>query len=173
MRYIHQQFSFYGLYICLADVLTHRISVNNTFGDVMEELPKKAKAVMGIYAVAVSVTQSVVTFFGLHRDDIIVWSVAVFVVALTWSYVYIVLFFRHYRYMITDGMIIIKKGALFKRRHLIYIDQISLITIRETFVHRWFGLCTIWFHAQGSVVRLSFVPVEKSEQLKEILDSRH
>lgn len=139
----------------------------------MEELPKKAKAVMGIYAVAVSFTQGVATFFGLHRDDIIVFAVAVFVVALVSSYVYIVLFFRHYRYMVSDGVIIIKKGALFKRRHLIYMDKISLITIRETFVHRWFGLCTIWFHAQGSIVRLSFVPVEKSEQLQKILDSRH
>lgn len=139
----------------------------------MEELPKKAKVIMGIYATAFSITQGVITFFGLHRDDIIVFSVAVFVVALVSSYVYIVLFFRHYRYKVTDGVIIIKKGALFKRRHLIYMDKISLITIRETFVHRWFGLCTIWFHVQGSVVRLSFVPVDKSEQLKKILDSRH
>ena len=139
----------------------------------MEELPKKAKAVMGIYAVAISALEGTVTFLGLHRDDIIVITVAVVIVALASSYVYIVLFFRHYRYSICDGVIIIKKGALFKRRHLIYMDKISLITIRETFVHRWFGLCTIWFHAQGSIVRLSFVPVEKSEQLQKILDSRH
>ena len=70
-------------------------------------------------------------------------------------------------------MIVIKKGALFKRRHLIYVDKISTITIHESFVHRWFKLCTIYFHVQGSVVRLSFVPVDKSDELKKILDSRH
>ena len=138
----------------------------------MEELPKKAKAVMGIYAVAISALEGTVTFFGLHRDDIIVITVAVVIVALASSYFYIVLFFRHYRYSICDGVIIIKKGALFKRRHLIYINKISSITVRESFVHRWFKLCTIIFYVQGTVIRLSFVPVEKSAHLKEILDSR-
>ena len=145
----------------------------NTFGDIMEELPKKAKTVMGLYATATSVVQSVITFFTLNRDDIIVFSVMIFIVATVGSYVYVVLCFRHYRYYVSDGVIIIKKGALFKRRHLIYVDKISTITIHESFVHRWFKLCTIYFHVQGSVVRLSFVEIEKSEQLKKILDSRH
>ena len=142
-------------------------------GDVMEELPQKAKAVMGIYGAAATLAQSSVAFFGINRDDFSVILVALIVVGLVSSYVYIVLFFRHYRYYIDDGMIIIKKGALFKRRHLIYIDKISLVTIRETFVHRWFKLCTIWFNVQGSVIRLSFVPIEKSDKLQKILDSHH
>lgn len=139
----------------------------------MQELPGKAKTVMGIYSAAVTVAQSSVAFLGFNRDDFIVILVTLFVVASVGSYVYVVLFFRHYRYYISDGVIIIKKGALFKRRHLIYVDRISMITVRESFVHRIFGLCTVWFHAQGSVVRLSFVEVEKSEQLQKILDSRH
>lgn len=139
----------------------------------MEELPQKAKAVMGIYATALTVAQGSVAFFGIKRDDFIVILVALIVSAVAGSYVYIVLFFRHYRYYVSDGVIIIKKGALFKRRHLIYVDKISLITVHESFVHRWFKLCTVWFHVQGSVVRLSFVTVEKSEQLQKILDSRY
>ncbi len=139
----------------------------------MEELPQKAKVVMGIYGVASTLAQSSVAFFGFNRDDFVVILVALLVVSTVGSYVYIVLFFRHYRYFISDGVVVIKKGALFKRRHLIYIDKISTITIHESFVHRWFDLCTIYFHVQGSVVRLSFVSVEKSEKLKEILDSRH
>ncbi len=139
----------------------------------MEELPQKAKAVVGIYSAAATLAQTSVAFFGFKRDDFIVILVALFIIATASSYVYIVLFFRHYRYFISDGVIIIKKGALFKRRHLIYIDKISTITIHESFVHRWFKLCTIYFHAQGSVVRLSFVPIEKSVKLQEILDSRN
>ena len=142
-------------------------------GDVMQELPSKAKAVMGIYGAAVTVAESSVAFFGFNRDDFIVIFAMLFIVASVGSYVYIVLFFRHYRYYISDGVIIIKKGALFKRRHLIYVDRISMITVRESFIHRWFSLCTVWFHAQGSVVRLSFVEVEKSHELQKILDSRH
>ncbi len=138
----------------------------------MEELPQKAKAVMGIYATATTLAQGTVAFFGFSRDDFIVILVMLLIVATVGSYVYIVLYFRHYRYSISDGVIIIKKGALFKRRHLIYVSKISTITIHETFVHRWFKLCTIFFHVQGSVVKLSFVPIEKSESLKEILDSR-
>ncbi len=139
----------------------------------MEELPQKAKAVMGIYGAAATLAQSSVAFFGFDRDDFVVILVSLFIVASVGSYVYIVLFFRHYKYFIADGVIIIKKGALFKRRHLIYVDKISTITIHESFVHRWFKLCTIYFHAQGSVVRLSFVPIEKSAQLQKILDSRN
>ncbi|MBQ8860932.1 MAG: PH domain-containing protein [Ruminococcus sp.] len=138
----------------------------------MEELPQKAKAVMGIYGAAATLAQGTVAFFGFKRDDFIVILVALLIVATVGSYVYIVLYFKHYRYFISDGVIIIKKGALFKRRHLIYVSKISTITIHETFVHRWFKLCTIFFHVQGSVVKLSFVPIEKSESLKEILDSR-
>ena len=154
-------------------VLTFDVSVNNTVGDIMEELPQKAKAVMGIYGAATALAQSSVAFFGFDREDFIVIFVSLLIAASVGSYVYIVLFFRHYRYFISDGVIIIKKGALFKRRHLIYVDKISTITVHESFVHRFFGLCTIYFHAQGSVVRLSFVSVEKSVQLQEILDSRH
>lgn len=139
----------------------------------MEELPQKAKAVMGIYATALTVAQGSVAFLGINRDDFIVILVASIIVALASSYVYIVLFFRHYRYYVSNGVIIIKKGALFKRRHLVYVDKISTITIRESFVHRWFKLCTIYFHVQGSIVRLSFVPIEKSVELQEILDSRY
>lgn len=146
--------------------------MHNIFGDVMEELPQKAKAVMGIYGAAATLAQGTVAFFGFKRDDFIVILVALLIVATVGSYVYIVLYFKHYRYFISDGVIIIKKGALFKRRHLIYVSKISTITIHETFVHRWFKLCTIFFHVQGSVVKLSFVPIEKSESLKEILDSR-
>ena len=138
----------------------------------MEELPQKAKAVMGIYGAAATLAQGTVAFFGFKRDDFIVILVALLIVATVGSYVYIVLYFKHYRYFISDGVIIIKKCALFKRRHLIYVSKISTITIHETFVHRWFKLCTIFFHVQGSVVKLSFVPIEKSESLKEILDSR-
>ncbi len=151
----------------------HPFFVYTRMGDVMQELPSKAKAVMGIYGAAVTVAESSVAFFGFNRDDFIVILALLFVAASVGSYVYIVLFFRHYRYYISDGVIIIKKGALFKRRHLIYVDRISMITVRESFVHRWFGLCTVWFHAQGSVVRLSFVEVEKSDELQKILDSRH
>ncbi len=154
-------------------LLIFRISVNNNFGDTMEELPQKAKAVMGIYGAVATLTQSSVAFFRFNKDDFIVIFVALFIVAAVGSYVYIVLFFRHYRYYICDGVIIIKKGALFKRRHLIYVDKISTITIHESFVHRWFKLCTIYFHAQGSVIRLSFVPIEKSVSLQKILDSRN
>ncbi|MBQ8057089.1 MAG: PH domain-containing protein [Ruminococcus sp.] len=139
----------------------------------MEELPQKAKAVMGIYGAVATLTQSSVAFFRFNKDDFIVILVALFVASTVGSYVYIVLFFRHYRYYIRDDVIVIKKGALFKRRHLIYVDKISTITIHESFVHRWFKLCTIYFHAQGSVVRLSFVPVNKSDELQKILDSRH
>ncbi len=139
----------------------------------MEELPKKAKAVMGIYATAISAAEGTALFFGFGKEDMVVLFVAVIIVATVLSYVYIVLYFKNYKYYISDGMIIIKKGALFKRRHLIYMDKISLITIKENFVHRWFSLCTIWFNVQGSVVRLSFVPIEKSVQLKKILDSRN
>lgn len=146
--------------------------MHNIFGDVMEELPQKAKAVMGIYGAAATLAQGTVAFFGFKRDDFIVILVALLIVATVGSYVYIVLYFKHYRYFISDGVIIIKKGALFKRRHLIYVSKISTITIHETFVHRWFKLCTIFFHVQGSVVKLSFVPIEKSESLKEILDNR-
>lgn len=146
--------------------------MHNIFGDIMEELPQKAKAVMGIYATALTVAQGSAAFLGFNRDDFIVILVAVLVVAIVSSYVYIVLFFRHYRYYVSDGVIIIKKGALFKRRHLIYVNKISLVTIHESFVHRCFGLCTVWFHVQGSIVKLSFVPIEKSEQLQKILDSR-
>lgn len=142
-------------------------------GDVMEELPNKAKAVMGIYGAAITVAETSVAFLGFGRDDFIVILVALLVAATVGSYVYIVLFFRHYRYFISDGVIIIKKGALFKRRHLIYVDKISMITVRESFAHRIFGLCTVWFHVQGSVVRLSFVEVEKSDELQKILDSRN
>ncbi|MDO4747566.1 MAG: PH domain-containing protein [Eubacteriales bacterium] len=147
--------------------------MHNIYGDIMEELPQKAKAAMGIYATAVTVAQGSFAFFGLGRDDFIVILVALLITAVVGSYVYIVLFFRHYQYFIADGVIIIKKGALFKRRHLIYIDKISTITIHENFVHRWFKLCTIYFHVQGSVVRLSFVPIEKSDKLQKILDSRN
>ncbi|MBR4115332.1 MAG: PH domain-containing protein [Bacteroidales bacterium] len=142
-------------------------------GDIMEELPQKAKVVMGIYGAASTLAQSSFAFFGFNRDDFIVILVALFVASTVGSYVYIVLFFRHYRYYISDGVVVIKKGALFKRRHLIYVDKISTITIHESFVHRWFSLCTIYFHVQGSVVRLSFVSVEKSDELQKILDSHH
>lgn len=139
----------------------------------MEDLPNKAKAVMGIYATAVTVAQGSVAFFGIRRDDFVVILITLLIVATASSYVYIVLFFRHYKYYLGDGVIIIKKGAIFKRRHLIYVDKISTITIHENFVHRWFKLCTIFFHVQGSVIKLSFVPIEKSHSLQEILDSRH
>lgn len=139
----------------------------------MENLPNKAKAVMGIYATAVTVAQGSVAFFGFNRDDFVVILITLLLSATILSYVYIVLYFRHYRYYISDGVIIIKKGAIFKRRHLIYVDKISTITIHENFLHRWFKLCTIFFHVQGSVIKLSFVPIEKSKSLQEILDSRH
>lgn len=139
----------------------------------MEELPKKAKAVMGIYAAATTVAEGTALFFGIGTDDFIVILVTFIIVAVVSSYVYIVLYFRHYKYSVSDGVIIIKKGALFKRRHLIYIDKISLITVKENFVHRWFSLCTVWFYVQGSVVRMPYVPIEKSAELQEILDSRH
>ncbi len=139
----------------------------------MEDLPQKAKAVMAIYAVAATVAQGAALFFSVDTDDIVVILVALVIVAIVSSYVYIVLYFRHYKYFVSDGVIIIKKGALFKRRHLIYVDKISLITVKENFVHRWFSLCTIWFYVQGSVVRLPFVPIEKSDDLKKILDSRY
>lgn len=157
----------------LKTLLIPCFSVNNKIGDNMEELPQKAKAVMGVYATAVSVAQGTVALFGIGRDDFIVILVALLVSASVGSYVYIVLFFRHYRYFISDGVIVIKKGALFKRRHLIYVDKISTITIHENIVHRLFGLCTIFFHVQGSVIKLSFVEIEKSEQLQKILDNRH
>lgn len=151
----------------------HPFFVHNICGDIMEELPQKAKAVMGIYGAVATLTQSSVAFFRFNKDDFIVILVVLFVASTVGSYVYIVLFFRHYRYYIRDDVIVIKKGALFKRRHLIYVDKISTITIHESFVHRWFKLCTIYFHVQGSVVRLSFVPVDKSDELQKILDSRH
>ncbi|MBR2714900.1 MAG: PH domain-containing protein [Ruminococcus sp.] len=147
--------------------------MHNISGDIMEELPKKAKAVMGLYATATTIAESSLVFLGLNRDDFIVILVSLLIAATVGSYVYIVLYFRHYKYFISGSVIIIKKGALFKRRHLIYVDKISTITIHENFMHRWFSLCTIFFHVQGSVIKLSFVPIEKSEKLQEILDSRN
>lgn len=146
--------------------------MHNILGDVMEELPSKAKAVMGIYATAATLAQSSVAFFGFNRDDFVVIFSALIITATVGSYVYIKLYFRHYKYFISGDVIIIKKGALFKRRHLIYVNKISTVTVHENFIHRWFNLCTVFFHVQGSVVKLSFVPIEKSEKLKEILDSR-
>ena len=164
-----------NLYFCVLWVyrLVHPFFVHNICGDIMEELPSKARAVMGIYGAATTLAQTSIAFFGFNREDFIVILVALFIASTVGSYVYIVLFFRHYRYYICDNMIVVKKGALFKRRHLIYVDKISTITIHESFVHRWFKLCTIYFHVQGSVVRLSFVPVDKSDELQKILDSRH
>jgi len=139
----------------------------------MEELPKKAKAVMSIYAAATTVAEGTALFFGIGTEDFVVILVALLIAATVSSYVYIVLYFRHYKYSICDGVIIIKKGALFKKRHLVYVDKISLVTVKENFVHRWFSLCTVWFYVQGTVVRLPFVPLEKSDELQKILDSRH
>lgn len=139
----------------------------------MEELPKKAKAVMGIYAVASTVAQGAALFFSIGTDDLIVIFVSIVIAATVLAYVYIILYFRHYKYSVCDSVIIIKKGALFKKRHLVYVDKISLVTVRENFVHRWFSLCTVTFYVQGTVVRLPFVPLEKSDELKKILDSRH
>lgn len=145
--------------------------VHNNCGDHMEKLPEKAKGVVGIYSAVVTFIESVGLFFGVSREDFIVWLVALLVVATVWTYVYIVLFFRHYRYSIKNGVVKIQKGALFKRRHLVYLEKVSMITVKENFVHRWFSLCTVYFYVQGSVVKLSFVEKDKSEVLKEILDS--
>lgn len=146
--------------------------VYNIIGDNMEELPQKAKTVMGIYATAVTAIEGTAAYIGANRDDLIVILAAVVVIAAVSSYVYIRLYFKHYRYCIDNGVITIKKGALFKRRHLIYVDKISSITISENFVQRWFGLCTVWFHMSGNVVKLSYVLIEKSDELQKVLDSR-
>ena len=138
----------------------------------MEELPKKAKAVMGIYATASALAQGTALFLGFKTEDYIVLFVALGVALTVGTYVYVVLYFKNYRYSVSDSVIIIKKGALFKRRHLVYVEKISTVTVYESFLHRWFDLCTVVFHVQGSTVRLSFVEVEKSVKLQEILDSR-
>lgn len=140
----------------------------------MEELPKKAKAVMGIYATAATIAEGTAVYFNASKDDLIITMVTVTVVLAVASYVYIRLYFKNYRYLISDGVIKIKKGAFFfKRRHLIYVKKISNITVSENFVQRIFGLCTVWFHMSGSVVKLSYVAVEKSDELQKILYDRN
>lgn len=142
-------------------------------GDIMEHLPKSAKAVMGVYATAATITQGTVAYFGFDREDFLVIMVALFIATVVGTFVYTKLYFKHYGYSCEDGVIIIKKGALFKKRHLVYIDKISSITISENVLHRVFKLCTVYFHMQGTIIRLPFVSVEKSRSLQEILDSRN
>ncbi len=137
----------------------------------MEQLPKSARAVMGVYATAATLTQGAVAYFGFNREDFVLIMIGILLATLVGTLVYARLYFKHYGYKYENGVIIIKKGALFKKRHLVYVDKISSITISENIIHRIFSLCTVYFHTQGGIVRLPFVLTEKSLSLQKILDS--
>lgn len=145
--------------------------VYNNIGDSMEELPQKAKGLMGIYNALVKFLKSVANFLGISREEFAVFFSILIIAAVVGVCIYIFLFFRHYRYTLQKGVIKIQKGALFKRRHLVYLDKVSMITVKENFVQRLFSFCTVYFYVQGSVVKLPFVRKNKSAELKEILDS--
>ena len=138
----------------------------------MQALQTRTKDIVGLFSELTEFLKNVLVSFGISREGFVVFLCVVVLALAVFLAVYFVLFFRHYRYTIENNVIKIRKGALFKRRHLLYLDKIGMITVKENFVQRMFSLCTVYFYVQGTEFRLSFVNKDSSDKLKEILDSR-
>lgn len=138
----------------------------------MEELPVRARTVMTVYSVGSLAAPAAFVIFEAYKREILIIGFLLVTVILVSAYFYVRLYFRHYRYHISDSVIVVKKGAAFKRRCLIYTEKIGSMTVSENFILRRFGLCTVWLRASGGTVKLSFLQKDRSDRLYEILENR-
>lgn len=130
-----------------------------------EELPDKARWVVTGYSVAVIVFQAGAVFFEAYKRELIALGVVVILALAIGGYFYVKFFFKHYRYHISDELVVVKKGNFFRRRCAIYREQVGCVTLSQGPIQRRMGLCTVWFHIPGGIVKLSYVKKDRVDLL--------
>lgn len=96
-------------------------------------------------------------------------------IALTFiTIIYIIIaphiYYRHYRYLVTDEKIDIRRGIIILRRILVPIERIHQVEITKGPINNALGLADIEVTTAGGKVKLEFLDGQDAEQIAEMLN---
>lgn len=80
------------------------------------------------------------------------------------------IYYRHYRYMITNEKIDIRRGILILRRILVPIERIHQVEITRGPINNAFGLADIEITTAGGVVVLEYLDRQEAEHIADALN---
>lgn len=90
------------------------------------------------------------------------------------SLIYIIIaphiYYHHYRYLVTNEKIDIKRGIIILRRILVPVERIHQVEITKGPINNIFGLADIEVTTAGGKVRLEFLDSQDAEQIAELLN---
>ena len=80
------------------------------------------------------------------------------------------IFYKHYRYMVTNEKIDIRRGIIILRRILVPIERIHQVEITRGPINNAFGLANIEITTAGGKVVIEFLNRDEAEQIADTLN---
>lgn len=133
-----------------------------------EHLSKLAVKVWRI-RLTIMVLLSTFLFGALGVINIKIAITLIFIISVL--YVYIFLFYCVDRYnselfYINSNVLYVEKGVYFKKKRIVFLDQIQYVTTVVSPEQRFFGVCTMYFFAAGNKTKISQIEYKKALDIK-------
>ncbi len=139
------------------------------------------KSIISMYAgYAISFIVLIILFYGIYyliniyNHEYLDYAKYVMIVLTFITFVYIIaaphLYYHHYRYLVTNEKIDIRRGIIILRRILVPIERIHQVEITKGPINNALGLADIEVTTAGGKVRLEFLDNQDAEQIAEMLN---
>lgn len=148
-------------------------------GDDYKMLNKKS--IISMYAgYAISFIFLIILFYGtyylidIYKNEYLNYAKYAMIILTFITLVYILIaphiYYHHYRYLVTNEKIDIRRGIIILRRILVPIERIHQVEITKGPINNALGLADIEVTTAGGKVRLEFLDSQDAEQIAERLN---
>ncbi|MDR0887812.1 MAG: PH domain-containing protein [Candidatus Methanoplasma sp.] len=118
---------------------------------------------------------AVIWFFYATEQD---WSFTYEIIALALLIVVLIyviiapqIFYRHYRYRITDDRIDVRRGIIIIRRTVVPIERVHQVEVTRGPINNMFGLADVSVTTAGGVALIQFLDVPTADKIAEDLNN--
>ncbi len=111
---------------------------------------------------------------GIYNNEYLDYAKYVMIALTFITIIYIIIaphiYYRHYRYLVTNEKIDIRRGIIILRRILVPIERIHQVEITKGPINNALGLADIEVTTAGGKVKLEFLDSQDAEQIAEMLN---
>lgn len=139
--------------------------------------PKCKIALYAGYAILYVVLFLLIYFIGFFSEDALgdnyrtyqIASLAILVVTLVYIIVAPQIYYRHYKYMLTEDKIDVLRGILIIRHTVVPIERIHQVEVTRGPINNMLGLANVDVTTAGGVARIEFLEVPVADNIAEEL----
>jgi uncharacterized protein len=118
-----------------------------------------------IFIAAVAIIEALFIKNDSVRSDIRIITALIFTICLVYSIVGPIIFYRRYKYILTQDKVDIRRGIIIVRHTLVPIERIHQVEVVSGPINNMFGLADVNITTAGGTARIEFLEKDEADKV--------